>query len=272
LENVKLRTNSGLSYYIEGQGEPFVILGGGPGFSSRIYRHFLRPLTQKYQCLYWDYRGTGNSVSALSGSFQQDDQDFCEVLKDSGLESKSFTLFAHSYGSVLALHHAIQNTTAIQRLILCGSAVHLGAAAKDSILRKQHNLNPLNFKRYIELLSSAQSRTLTKEAELELFLIEGLNQLFRPEPWLLNEFAKNLEISFEILFNHSDWADLDFSTQIKKVTCPSVILTGAQDIIVPAIFSEPLSSSLPNVQTFPIQNCGHWPFIEKPKDFWQILI
>src|SRR4051794_22884344 len=57
----QFKTKSGLQVYEIGNGFPLIILPGGPGFSSLVYRQQLQSLATHSKLIFWDYRGTGLS-------------------------------------------------------------------------------------------------------------------------------------------------------------------------------------------------------------------
>src|SRR5262245_2602226 len=58
-------TSNGLKLYyeIEGEGDPLILLSGGPGFSHE-YLQPLRALASDAQLIFFDQRGTGRSDKA----------------------------------------------------------------------------------------------------------------------------------------------------------------------------------------------------------------
>jgi len=63
------QTPNGIAIYKIGKGEPILIIPGGPGVSSKLYRGYLAPLSAKWTLIFWDYRGTGKSALPTDGKF-----------------------------------------------------------------------------------------------------------------------------------------------------------------------------------------------------------
>ena len=51
-----------LHYKIFGEGIPLLIINGGPGFSSEGFIPLAKELSQQYQVILYDQRGTGKST------------------------------------------------------------------------------------------------------------------------------------------------------------------------------------------------------------------
>ena len=71
----------GIAVYKTGEGDPLVVILGGPGALSRLYRRYLSPLSAKRTLIFWDYRGTGRSKKLQPYGFGQDHRDLEEVIQ-----------------------------------------------------------------------------------------------------------------------------------------------------------------------------------------------
>ncbi len=54
---------------------------------------------------------------------------------------------------------------------------------------------------------------------------------------------------------------------LKSLKTKKVILLGTHDIVVNAKYVENLKHEIPDLETITISNCGHFPTLEKPKEF-----
>ena len=87
-----------------GQGEPTIVLHGGPDFDTAYLLPDLDRLADIYRLVYFDQRGRGKSaawVRASEVSLATDVEDIERVRQHFGLEAP--TLLGHSWGAVLAL-------------------------------------------------------------------------------------------------------------------------------------------------------------------------
>ena len=125
-------TKSGLAVYMIGIGKiPLIVIPGGPGASSKLYRRYLGPLGERHRLVFWDYRGTGNSKPTTAFGFAHDHADLKEVIQS--LNAPRVSLLAHSYGGVHAVKLASENTHLIDKLILVSTSPHFLSSAKESI-------------------------------------------------------------------------------------------------------------------------------------------
>src|SRR5215207_1214246 len=118
-----LLSNGILYYEIKGEGLPILLLSGGPGLSSNQLITLRDSLSQKYKCILFDQRGTGQShtfpVDSTTINLSQSVQDISSLLKR--LKMSSVTIVGHSWGAMLAVNFAIAHPTQINKLVLIGS-------------------------------------------------------------------------------------------------------------------------------------------------------
>jgi pimeloyl-ACP methyl ester carboxylesterase len=53
---------------------------------------------------------------------------------------------------------------------------------------------------------------------------------------------------------------------------PSIVIFGADDPYIPARFAERNLESLPSAKIHLLENAGHWPFIDRPQAFADLLL
>jgi pimeloyl-ACP methyl ester carboxylesterase len=125
-----------LAYHVRGEGDPLVVLPGGPGRAS-VYLGDLGGLTAHRRLILLDLRGTGDSaVPADRATYRCDRQvDDVEALRvHLGLER--IDVLAHSAGGSLALLYAARHPQRVARLALIAVnpwALGMPATARDRL-------------------------------------------------------------------------------------------------------------------------------------------
>jgi proline iminopeptidase len=92
-----------LWYETEGQGEPLVLVAGGPGESHKEFDPFFSRLADRFQVIYFDPLGVGQSGRAKSRSeytFAREVEDLEGLRKALGLSQ--INLLGHSFGGMVA--------------------------------------------------------------------------------------------------------------------------------------------------------------------------
>lgn len=120
-DSIKL-SNAVLYYYTYGQGEPILILSGGPGVSSHQEDDLAMTLSKGYKAILFDQRGTGKSwtkpIDTTTINIKTAIADI-EILRKH-LKIDKLTISGHSWGAMLASVYAAHYPNNVKNLILIG--------------------------------------------------------------------------------------------------------------------------------------------------------
>jgi pimeloyl-ACP methyl ester carboxylesterase len=53
--------------------------------------------------------------------------------------------------------------------------------------------------------------------------------------------------------------------QLGRITCPALVLWGADDPYIPASFAQAYADALPDAEAKVLENAGHWPWLQRPE-------
>lgn len=115
--------NGVMIYYEEfGEGEPLMILHGGPGASHDYFLPYLLPLARHNRLIFIDERGSGRS-GILDDASQYTVENMVEDVEAvrTALGLGKMNLLGHSYGGVLAQAYAFKYQENLSHLILCST-------------------------------------------------------------------------------------------------------------------------------------------------------
>lgn len=74
--------------------------------------------------------------------------------------------------------------------------------------------------------------------------------------------------SGEVLATGLNWLrDVDLRTDAAKVACPTLLVHGAADPLMPLGAAEALAALIPGAQLSTFDDCAHAPFMSRPDDF-----
>jgi len=265
-------TSQGLDIYyrVFGEGQPILIIGGGPGDNSDRYLSLCELLSQHFQCILVDQRGTGKSMPAVIDSttisVELTIQDFEAVRKQLGL--KSWNVLGFSYGGFIASLYAHNYPKPISHLICLNSMGlnldvfgHFG----DNINSK---LRPSDLDLFEYWSDSARVAQDPHHALVERIRARMPGYFYDRKKFLLvSEPMKDTDFNFEM--GNWIWKDImatyaGLSGEKSKFDKPVLILHGRQD---------PLGESVPrflddyykNSKLVFIEKCGHYSWIEQPE-------
>lgn len=110
-------------HYMEiGDGEPLIVLHGGPGGSHNYFLPYLLPLARTNRLIFMDERGSGRSgkLEDPSGYTVENMADDVESLRQT-LGLGSINLLGHSFGGVVAQAYALKYQKNLSHLILANT-------------------------------------------------------------------------------------------------------------------------------------------------------
>ena len=76
IENIRLINVNGNNLFLKvlGQGEPIVFLHGGPGREHRYFLPYMAPLAEKFQLVFYDQTGCGESEAPKNNQYSMRDE------------------------------------------------------------------------------------------------------------------------------------------------------------------------------------------------------
>lgn len=196
------------------------------------------------------------------------------VLKENG--DLPVTLIGHSWGAMLSFIFAAQNPTLVKKLILVSSGVFEDKYAIN-ITRTRLSRLTEEEKVTIESLSKIPGRSNGKDKNkifAQLGEIVSKADFYDPLP----HKSEVIEHQYDIY--ESVWEDarnLRSSGKLvalgKEVQCPVIAIHGDYDPHPAEGIENPLSGVVKDFQFILLENCGHYPWVEKHarERFFEIL-
>ena len=255
---------------------PLLCLHGGPGMDASyffpdpdVWGPGLRALADDRRVIAYDQRGCGGSGAPageepLALSHHVDDIE--RVIHALGLERPA--VLAHSFGTVLALLHAVRYPASTSSLVLLGCAPT--RAFQDGYRRSvAEDLPPETRGR----LAVIQREPLTDEVMRERFALALPLYFHRPPSeeqrrWLLDH------VRFSALVNRSIALDIeayDLTPALPHIRLPSLVVYGESDRVVRPEYQLALRGRLPAARFVAFLESGHFPFLEEPGPFARVV-
>ncbi|MBI4404148.1 MAG: alpha/beta hydrolase [Deltaproteobacteria bacterium] len=258
-------TTSKIAIYEQGVGYPVLVLPGGPGLSSKIYRDCLAPLSK--HLVFFDYRGTGASHDPKAYGVEKDYSDTLEVIEAAKL--KHFAIIAHSYGGLHALRLALTFPDRINKLLLvaafAGPSVFVGLGKRIAPVLGKDKTTRLK-----ECEKQFKKRTNPSAARIvEYINLISLFHFKEPTTEKTQALCKPGVYNAAIEFANSDWMNIDLRSQLSQIKAETLIVCGQHDRMVPPETGEEFLA-IPNAKMLTITNSGHWPFWEQPDQFLSV--
>jgi proline iminopeptidase len=259
-ENKVARQGFDLYYRVSGAGRPVVILSGGPGFDCDYLTPVAGEIAKSNQAILVELRGTGRSRPRIIGPETINLQGYLEDLEAlrTHLKLERWTLLGHSAGGLLAMHYAAAYPERVDRLVLVGTApvaTEFMDAYRDNLELRlgpealQSN-DPAGFRRVLPAFFFDREKGAAFAAS------------FPPG-------QLHVDVS-QLLGAEMMRPGADLRPQLKNFVRPVLMVCGRQDPI-DARMSYETHLALKGSELQFINRCGHFPWIEQPQKFSEIV-
>ncbi len=255
-----------------GEGDPLIVLHGGPGLTQDYLLPYLKELEKSNTVIFFDQRGSGRSFCEISKESMRMEHfvaDIEAIRNHFGF--KTISLLAHSFGTFVAMKYAASHQEKLKNMVLVSPS-------------------PASFKEYnaflaisfVQLLPSLEQ--MGKIAKSNSFAMgdpsayaeyyRELFQYFFYEKQKARELdigmtreacLSNLKI-YEVVHKNTLLRPFDLHSELRNVKTRTLIVRGKNDL-VPQASIEQLHRDLVNSRFILLNNCGHFPFIEQRAEF-----
>ena len=244
-----------------------LMLHGGPGFDHTMYKPAFSQLADVAQVIYLDQRGNGRSGGEPEtlnlAQWGDDVKGFCDVL---GIEKP--IIYGGSFGGFVAQAYATRHPEHPGKLILVSTAAHF---VYEEIFAAFERIGGK------EAREIAEAHMLNPGPEARKRFLEKNMPLYRVRPPADPDAAKRAILRHEVGLKfggvNNEQGRMDFRSDLARVRCPVLILSGDRDPMSPPQFNETLVKCLPPhlVRHERFENCGHGVFSDDPVRVFRII-
>lgn len=273
--------SNGVRIYFEtmGQGEPMVLLNGGPGF-PHDYLQELRALAPFAHLIFYDQRGTGNSDKADPSTYTVDaNVEDLENLRRA-LHVERMIVLGHSWGGMLAQAYVLKYPERVSKLILADT--FSGRADIDATLTRMLEAVPEETRTVIEKYEKAglyaNGDTYPPEYQAALDVAYEPVSMTPPLPeYLQNSFRRIAYDVYKTMWgSESEFRvtgtlrEFDVVSRLAEIKVPTLVIVGANDMPTVAM-AERTARAIPNARLEVFEHSRHYPFLEEPEKFLQVV-
>ncbi|HEX9039110.1 MAG TPA: alpha/beta fold hydrolase [Ktedonobacterales bacterium] len=249
-------------------GYPLFVLHGGPGLDHHEMHPWLDSLGDTFRLLYVDLRGQGASqrVDPASLSLSRFALDVTKLA--AALELPHYAVLGHSYGSFVALAHAIEQGGA-SHYVLSGCTASFGKSMPEI----QHNLEifePVALREQVTRSWALEAQAKTQADVAALMEMQMPFHFATTESDAYHRFMAAMAEGHEVYapdvlayFAANEYA-IEYEDQLGKVSKPALVVTGEFDRTCTPRASRELSAGIPDSELLIIPNAGHMTYVERP--------
>jgi len=270
-----------LWYETEGQGEPLVLVAGGPGDPHTVFHLFFSRLADRQRIVYFDEFGVGKSDRAKSSreySFARDVENLEGLRKTLGLAKMN--LLGQSYGGMVAQAYALKYPQSVERLILVDSfySGQMWQANNDNSNREIQTQFPEAWAKLQKLRAMGLRSNAPEHQQIYDSIPLGLFYFYdASKASLLPSDPSNNDVYYAIAGDDADFtiggdiASLDFRADLRKLTMPILIIAGRYDRISLPQYALKYKIYAPQARFVMMEKSGHFPYIEEPEKTLSVL-
>jgi len=243
-----------LFFQQSGTGTPLLLIHGLM-VSGEMYQPVLPALTRHYRVLVPDLRGHGQS-GALPGPYtvEQLARDLAQLLDD--LQIDTVNVLGYSQGGAVAQQFVHDYPKRVRRLVLACTFAY-------NMLSRRERLEGT--------LSPWLVRILGVRRLARLAMDNGGGQPMAPRTthWLQEIMAVNDKA--RMVAAVEAMKAFDGRLWLHQITCPTLVIAGAEDTAVPSHHAQMLAQGIPGVQLRTVDGAGHFLMLTHTDAFVQAV-
>ncbi|HMJ45826.1 MAG TPA: alpha/beta hydrolase [Ferruginibacter sp.] len=269
-----------------GNGEPLIIIPGGPGGAHLPYRSFdSLSVNTNIQLIYIDGFGRGRSDTAKDVkdySLERDIEDIEGLRKV--LHLNKINLLGHSYGSLVAQGYAIKYGQTTGHLIIA-NGFHSFLMWQENDDNSNHEIKT-NYPEVWDTLMKAREKGIISSDDIHqeiygrvpygfLYSYNPNNFLSRGAKPYPNPF--NAKLYYQMVGKDGDFivgsdiGNFDFRNQLKSLKMPVLIVAGRYDRVAVPWMQVKYKQYCPQAQFVMFERSGHNPQVEEPAKYFALI-
>lgn len=237
---------------VSGEGAPLVFVHGFTT-TAEFWREQIEAFSARHQMIRINLPGHGCSPRPEDRNYTIDAfvEDVLEVYRALAIDPA--VLIGLSMGGTVAQTFALSYPERVKALVLVGATPHgLGSDVNvDNVLKAIEDLGVVTASQKVieRSFGSAASRALIDFAKKEVA---------QTPAFVARQAIASLNAS-------------DSRPKLGDIRVPTLVIVGEEDIITPPTESQILAEGIPNSRLYNIPAAGHFPMLEQPNTFNQLL-
>ncbi len=269
-------------YKVVGQGDPIVIIPGGPGDSHLYLTPWFDELTKNFKVIYYDAFGRGRSDRAKDPgeyTFERDVKDLEGLKKVLGFDK--WSVLGHSYGGMVAQGYALEFPQSVDKLIISNSfySGEMWQENDNSCNYEIKNQYPEVWEKIMKVRNEGYNSSSPEHQKVYqvpsglLYFYDASNSY----KFSHDSLSFNPKVYYQLVGYDGDFiiggdiAKLDFRRELKNLKMPTLIIEGRFDRVAVPRFSIKFKEYAPQAKFVMFEKSGHNPYIEQKDKYFELL-
>jgi pimeloyl-ACP methyl ester carboxylesterase len=267
-----------IAYKMFGKGDPILLISPAQGDMNAWKPSTLSELSSNHTVTVFDNRGVGNTTAGTKPfSIQQFANDTVGLMD--ALKIQKAGVLGYSLGSFVAQQLSVTHPEKVNRLILIASScggkegIHLSPeidVALKGFLKKISNDTPFTRQEVKEIMSVGMGSGWLK-LHPNFFETISIPEFTQPKDFFHSITPDN---NLKQAKATEEWRATNWNgvcNEITKLSVPTLIMTGTDDITVPALNSLVIAEKIPGAWLIQFKNAGHSLPEQYPDEINKIL-
>lgn len=261
--------NTMLYLEIMGEGEPILIVHGGPGLNHEYLLPHLAPLAKKHKLIFYDQRSCGKSQLNVKANMNfatfAADMEAIRVF----FHIDKINILCHSWGA-LPVATFIQNyPDHVKSVVFVNPVPFTDEYAMESSRNAASRVSTADSLKRVEIMKSPEFKAgdVQKVSDLMMLSLKQLlcdtNNISKIDPKLPENY---MVASLSLYGFGREMHDYDYYAQIQQNTTPVLLIRGACDIS-PEAADTKIAACFTNAKLEVFEHSGHFAFVEENKLF-----
>ncbi|MDB5037452.1 MAG: alpha/beta hydrolase fold protein [Bacteriovoracaceae bacterium] len=247
---------AGFKFFKTGRGKPLIIIHGGPGLNHKYLASHLSSLIPMRELIFIDQLGCDETLNSDGIIDAEKTYKHLKSAIEVAVGSKSYGIFAHSWGTYLALKLCNESASKPDELILC-SPFPLnweGLMSVWSVMneRRENKLSADVLKKLESIDPQGSLNSAVKYLDL-------IRPLYVHDPKFADQFEfffYRMDIQMSVI---SSLIEFSQTALLEQLPTETLTIWGEEDF-VPRSAIQPLLEK--SKETFVLKKVGHSPFVE----------
>lgn len=270
-QNIKLNGNT-IHITTFGNGEPILIINGGPGMNSKGFEPLAKELSKTHKTIIYDQRGTGeskiNKVDSSTITIKLMVNDIEAIRKHFGI--KKWIVFGHSFGGMLASYYASKFPQHIKGLVLSASGgIDMKLFSIVDITSKLTAIEKDSLNYWSKKRANGDTSYYTS-LQRGRFLAPAYLYDKSHVPAIAHRLTQvNLPVN-QLVFKNMRKINFNCAKGLQKLNTPVLIIQGKQDIVDISI-AQRAHAVFQKSSIVILENCGHYGWLDQPKNYFKAI-
>lgn len=252
---------------------PLIVLHGGPGLDHTEMHPWLDGLADTFRLIYVDERGQGRSerVDPSTLSLERFARDVTALAE--ALNLGHYALLGHSFGSFIALTHAVEQRDASHYIISGGTASFTKTGPE--LAANLEAYEPVELRERVKQSWAMEPGVQTQDEVARLMEMQMPFHFSSPESPGYRRYIEAGEravYSPEVLayFARNEYA-IELEDRLGEVKEPTLVITGERDYTCTPRASRDIAARIPDAELVIVPGVGHMSFIEDPEFYFNAV-